>query len=83
MEPFLTWLLRPKEHPLADLHVKTDTLPALPYQPINTLKPTVAALKTALNTHSATSYTASRMHTMSYNDLVYAARLHGLSVVGL
>ncbi len=45
--------------------------------------PTVANLKSALNTYNATSYTAARMLTMTYNDLVYACRLHGLSVAGL
>lgn len=68
---------------MADLHVKSNTTPALTNASPNGLRPTVAALKTALNAHSATSYSASRMHTMSYNDLIYAARLHGLSVVGL
>lgn len=37
-------------------------------------------LKTALAAYNSTSYTAQRMLTMTYNDLVYAARLHGLTV---
>lgn len=55
--------------------------------PVNTLKPpsapTVAALRTALTTYNATSYSVDRLNTMSENDMVYAARLHGLTVVGL
>lgn len=69
---------------MADFHVKSDTVPALgALSSVSTLRPTVAALKTALTAFNSTSYSAARMHTMTYNDLVYAARLHSLSVVGL
>lgn len=45
--------------------------------------PTIAALKAALNTYNATSYTAARMMSMTENDLIYACKLHSLTVVGL
>ena len=45
--------------------------------------PTVAALKSALTTFSATSYTPARLQTMNENDLIFACRSHGLTVVGL
>lgn len=55
--------------------------------PVNTFKPpsapTVSALRTALNTHSATSYSTDRLETMTELDMIYACRVHGLSVVGL
>lgn len=55
--------------------------------PVNVLKrptsPTVAALRTALSGHSATSYTSARLDAMTLNDMISAARIHGLSVAGL
>lgn len=45
--------------------------------------PQISAMKTALSTFSASSYTADRMNQMSYNDLVYACVTHNLSVAGL
>lgn len=55
--------------------------------PVNALKrpskPTVSALRTALNTYSATSYSTDRLNAMTKNDMVYAARLHGLTVDGV
>lgn len=68
---------------MADFHVKSDTVPALSTSAVNTLRPTISALKTALDTHSSTSYSAARLHAMTYNDLIYAARLHNLPVFGL
>lgn len=41
----------------------------------NAAADTIAAMKTRLNAISATSYTAERLATMSYNDMVYAIRL--------
>jgi hypothetical protein len=41
---------------------------------------TIAQLKSALTAYNSTSYTPARMFTMTYNDLTYAARLHGLTV---
>jgi 5,10-methylene-tetrahydrofolate dehydrogenase/methenyl tetrahydrofolate cyclohydrolase len=44
-------------------------------------RPTIAALKTALATvNGGTSYTADRLASLTYNDLVHACRVHGLSV---
>lgn len=56
--------------------------------PQNALKapstPTIGALRTALLTvNSGNSYPAARLESMTENDMVYAARTHGLSVVGL
>ena len=55
--------------------------------PVNTLKPpsapTVAALRSALTAYNATSYGTNRLNTMSENDMIYACRLHGLTVNGL
>lgn len=55
--------------------------------PVQTQKkptlPTISALRTALNTFNATSYSSSRLDTMNRNDMIYAARIHGLSVAGL
>lgn len=45
--------------------------------------PTVAALKSALSTYNSTSYPATYLNTATKNDLIYAAKLHGLSVAGL
>lgn len=68
-------------NPMADHDPREDITPK------NNLhvprRPTVAALKAALTTHNATSYSAARLQSMTYNDLVYAARQHSLSVVGL
>jgi hypothetical protein len=68
---------------LADYDVRADTLPQLAYPGRGAEKPTIAAMKTALDTHNATSYRATRLNTMTYNDLLYACQLHGLSVVGI
>lgn len=66
---------------MANHDIRNDVAPA------QTLKrpslPTVAALRTALNTHSATSYSTDRLNGMSKNDMISAARTHGLSVAGL
>ncbi len=55
--------------------------------PVNTLKPpsapTIAALRSALTTYNATSYSTDRLNTMAENDMIYACRLHGLTVTGL
>lgn len=59
-----------------------DTLPDNPTKR-DYDKPTIAALKSALNTYNATSYTASRMMSMTKNDLIFACKTHSLSVTGL
>lgn len=68
---------------MADYDIRTTTTPAQPFPSRGWRKPTIAAMKTALDTYNSTSYTAARMLTMTYNDLLYACQLHGLSVVGI
>jgi len=56
--------------------------------PANTFKkptaPKVSDLRTALLTvNGGNSYPAAVLNTMSLNDMVYAARVHSLSVAGL
>lgn len=48
-----------------------------------THKPTVEALRTALTTFSATSYSTTRLNAMTKLDMINAARIHGLTVDGL
>ena len=67
---------------MANHDVKNDTTPA------NTLKlpskPTISAMRTALLTvNGGASYPAATLNTMTQNDMVYACRLHGLTVDGL
>ena len=66
---------------MANFDILNDTTPK------NTVKrpagPTIAALRTALNTFSATSYSTSRLDAMSENDMVYASKVHGLTVAGI
>lgn len=45
--------------------------------------PTVTALRTALSTANATYWTSARLDAATKRDLIYAARLAGLSVAGL
>lgn len=55
--------------------------------PVNRLKrpskPTVTALRAALTTFSATSYSTDRLNAMTKNDMISAARIHNLTVDGL
>lgn len=67
---------------MADYDLKNDVLPKLVYPKAGT-KPTIAAMKAALTTFSAASYTPARLFSMSENDLLYACQLHGLAVVGI
>jgi hypothetical protein len=67
---------------MADFDIPNDTVPQNPTKRAYT-KPTIAAMKTALDTYNSTSYTAARMLSMTENDLLYACRLHGLTVTGL
>ena len=52
--------------------------------PQNALKPyrgpSVTALRTALTTYNATSYSVARLDDMTKNDMLYACRTHGLAV---
>jgi len=45
--------------------------------------PKISDLKSALTTHSSTTYTEDRLNQMTYNDLVHAVKVHNLSVTGL
>lgn len=45
--------------------------------------PTVAALKTALQTANPTYWTDARIRQSTKDDLIYAARVASISVVGL
>lgn len=68
---------------MADHDVRNDVTPLLPVR--GPVEPTVAELRTALLTvNGGNSYPAAVLNTMTYNDMVYAARqVHGLSVNGL
>lgn len=66
---------------MAGFDVKNDVTPAQKWDQPST--PTIAAMKAALTTHNATSYSATRLNTMTELDLIYACRQHNLSVVGL
>ena len=45
--------------------------------------PKISDMRTALNTYNATSYSTARLDQLSENDLIYACRLHNLTVGGL
>lgn len=66
---------------MAEFDVKNDVVPVNLRKPAS--KPTITALRTALNTFSATSYSATRLNSMTELDMVSAARAHGLTVDGL
>lgn len=66
---------------MANHDIKADTTPANSNMP--PWKPTVAALRTALSTFNATTFSADRLNAMSKNDMIYAARVSGLTVDGL
>lgn len=56
-------------------------------EPQNTQKrpsyPTIPDLEAALTDYNSTSYSQDRLNGMTKNDLIHAARLHGLEVNGL
>ena len=67
---------------MANHDVRNDTTPALPFDPPHL--PKVSDLRTALLTvYGGASYPAAVLNTMTLNDMVYAARVHSLSVAGL
>jgi hypothetical protein len=67
---------------MANHDVKNDVTPLLQFKPIS--EPTISELRTALLTvNGGASYTAERLNTMTRNDMIYAARVHSLSVNGL
>lgn len=58
---------------MADHDVIADPLPQLENNP-NYSRATVAELKALLTTADAAYYTAARLNSMTYNDLVFAVR---------
>lgn len=58
---------------MADHDVIASPAPQLEHNP-NYSRATVAELKAALTTADAAYYTAARLHSMTYNDLVFAVR---------
>jgi hypothetical protein len=63
-----------------DITTVIPQLPAVNKPARNAGRPTVAALKTALGTvNGGTSFTAARLQAMTFNDLVFAARSHGVT----
>lgn len=66
---------------MPDFDIKADKVPQNGNKP--PVGPTIAGLKSALSTYNSTSYSAARLLSMTKTDLIYAARLHGLSVNGL
>jgi hypothetical protein len=67
---------------MADFFITGDTLPKQVFNDVDTA-PTIANLKAALTTFQAGTYTAARLATMTYNDLIYACRVNSLTVAGL
>lgn len=61
--------------------VKNDVTPVQPFDPPHL--PTISAMRTALSTFSATSYSTDRLNTMTELDMLYACRVHNLTVAGL
>ena len=66
---------------MANFDIKNDVLP------VNANKlpslPTISALRTALTAYNSTSYSSTRLDSMTENDMIYACRVHSLSVAGL
>jgi hypothetical protein len=61
--------------------IKADVTPVNTKRPA--AKPIVSALRTALNTYNATSYSTTRLNAMTKLDMLNAARIHGLTVDGV
>lgn len=66
---------------MANYDVRNDVTPVQQFDPPSL--PTVAAMRSALTTHSATSYSADRLNAMTELDMIFACRTHSLSVPGL
>jgi hypothetical protein len=66
---------------MANFDIVTDPAPQNTVKPVS--GPTITALRAALTAHNATSYSAARLDQYSENDMVYACKVHGLSVTGL
>lgn len=66
---------------MANFDIKSDTTPK--NNAVPPVGPSITALRSALSTFNATSYSNDRLDAMSENDMVYAARVHGLTVAGV
>ena len=68
---------------MANFDVNADVTPVLVNKKANT-KPTIAALRAAIvaSDYSA-SYPAAFLDAATKDDLIYVAKTHGISVVGL
>lgn len=68
---------------MANFDVNADSTPVLVNKKADT-KPTIAALRAAIegSAHSG-SYPAAFLNTATKDDLIYVAKTHGISVVGL
>lgn len=67
---------------MANHDIRNDVTPVNGFK--KTHGPKVSDLRTALLTvNSGNSYPAAVLNTMTLNDMIYAARVHGLSVNGL
>lgn len=66
---------------MANYDVRNDVTPVQQWDKPSL--PTITAMRSALTTFSATSYSATRLDTMTELDMFYACRVHSLSVPGL
>jgi len=67
---------------MANLDVKNDITPTNQFKPPSL--PKISDMRTALLTvNGGDSYPAHRLETMTENDMIYACRVHNLSVTGL
>ena len=68
---------------MANFDVNADSTPVLVNKKADT-KPTVAALRAAISgSAQSASYPAAVLNTATKDDLIYVAKTHGISVVGL
>jgi len=69
---------------MADFDVNTDTTPKQPFPSVSNVKPSIAALKTAISGSGvASSYPAAVLQAATKNDLIYICRTNNISVAGL
>lgn len=66
---------------MAQYDVQNDTTPANNLV-VKTL-PTISAMRTSLNTFSASTYTTAVLDAMTDNDMVYACKVNNLHPAGL
>ena len=68
---------------MANFDVNADTTPVLSNKKADT-KPTISALRTAIiGSAVADSYPAAFLDAATKDDLIYVAKTHNISVVGL